>query len=572
MSFMLEGTTKSRAAPLICMLLVFVTLAVYWPVLHCDFTTYDDDLYVTNNRQVQSGLTWAGLRWALTTKQCSNWHPVTWISHMADCELYGLDPAGHHATNLLFHIVNAVLIFLVLRRMTGAQWRSAFVAALFALHPLHVESVAWVAERKDVLSTFFWALTLWAYVRYVQNQPGNGSRESTAGRAAHARDSRLWSSDYARVVLFFVLGLMTKPMVVTLPFLLLLLDFWPLRRMPATMRVFGRELRTRATGDERASQTTLSRLIMEKLPLLALSLASGAVTLRAQHNAMRTLHCPFLFRMANADISYIRYIKKMVWPDQLVVLYPYPHALVFWQVVIAALALGCLTVLAIRHAKTHPYLLTGWLWYLGALVPVIGVVQVGVQSMANRYTYVPLLGLFIIIAWGAYDLAAQWRLRPVALGSMAVLALAACIPVTRAQVGYWKNSVVLFQRALRYAPNDLVLKCNLADGYYDQGQFDEAIRECRELIQLQPDYIHVYIRLGLALTQKGLWDEAISQYQRAIQLSPNDSFAHNNLGIALRQKGRYDEAIAQFQDVLRLDPGNAFARQNLNITLGMKGQ
>ena len=570
---MLEGTTKFRAAPLICLLLGFVTLAVYWPVLHCDFNNYDDDLYVTKNRQVQSGLTWAGLRWAFTTRQCTNWHPLTWISHMADCELYGLDPAGHHATNLLFHIANTVLIFLVLRRMTGAQWRSAFVAALFALHPLHVESVAWVAERKDVLSTFFWALTLWAYVRYAQNQPGSGSRESTAGRAAPAPGSRLWSPDYARVVLFFALGLMAKPMLVTLPLLLLLLDFWPLRRMPATVRVFGRELRTCEAGDERASQTTLARLIVEKLPLLALSLASSAVTLWAQHKAVGTLHCPFLFRMANADISYIRYIKKMVWPDKLVVLYPFPHVLVFWQVVIAALALGGLTVLAIRHAKTHPYLLTGWLWYLGTLVPVIGGVQVGVQSMADRYTYVPLLGLFIIIAWGAYDLAAQWQLRPVALGSMAVLALAACIPVTRAQVGYWKNSVVLCQRALRYTSDDhLILKCNLADGYYDQGQLDEAINECREILQVKPDYIHVCIKLGIALAEKGLWDEAISQFQRVIQLNPNDSFARNNLGIALRQKGRYDEAIAQFQEVLRLEPGNAFAQQNLNTTLGMKGR
>jgi len=329
---MLEGTTKFRAAPLICLLLGFVTLAVYWPVLHCDFTNYDDDLYVTKNRQVQSGLTWAGLRWAFTTRKCTNWHPLTWISHMADCELYGLDPAGHHATNLLFHIANAVLLFLVLQRMTGAQWRSAFVAALFAWHPLHVESVAWVSERKDVLSTFFWALTLWAYVRYAQNQSGSESRESTAGRAAPAPDSRLWSPDYARVVLFFILGLMTKPMVVTLPFLLLLLDFWPLRRMPVTVRIFGREFHTAEAVEETASRTTLSRLIVEKLPLLALSLASSVVTLWAQQNAIGTLKCPFLFRLANAGLSYIRYIKKMVWPDKLVALYPFPHELAIWHV------------------------------------------------------------------------------------------------------------------------------------------------------------------------------------------------------------------------------------------------
>ena len=261
--------------------------------------------------------------------------------------------------------------------MTGAQWRSAFVAALFAWHPLHVESVAWVSERKDVLSTFFWVLTLWAYVRYAQNQPGNGSRESTTGRAAQALAPRLWSPDYARVVLFFILGLMTKPMVVTLPFLLLLLDFWPLRRMPVTVRIFGREFHAAEAVEGTASRTTLSRLIVEKLPLLALSLASSVVTLWAQHNAIGTLKCPFLFRLANAGLAYVRYIRKMVWPDKPVALYPFPHELAIWHAAVAALALGGLTVLALRHARRRPYLLVGWLWYLGTLVPAIGLVQVG---------------------------------------------------------------------------------------------------------------------------------------------------------------------------------------------------
>ncbi len=553
---MLESKTKSRAPMLICLALALVTLAAYWPVFQCGFTNYDDDLYVTKNPWVQSGLTWGGLGWAFTANQSFNWHPLTWISHMADCELYGLDPAGHHATNLLFHIANSLLLFLVLRRMTGALWRSAFVAALFALHPLHVESVAWVSERKDVLSTFFYLLTLGAYVRYVE--------ESKVG----SPKSKVF---YCLTLMVFALGLMAKPMLVTLPCLLLLLDFWPLRRMPATMRVLGREPGRGEAEQGVASRTTLAWLIVEKLPLLALSLASSIATLWAQHGAVGTLKCPLLYRLANADLSYVRYIRKMVWPDKLVVLYPFPHVFVIWQVVVAALALGYLTVLAVRHAKAHPYLLVGWLWYLGTLVPVIGVVQVGGQSMADRYTYFPLLGLFIIIAWGGYDLASRWRLRPAALGSLAVLSLAACIPVTHAQTGYWKNSVTLCQHALRYTSDNFIIKCNLAEGYYDQGQLDEAIQECQEIIDQKPDFIPVYNRLGIALARKGQLDEALGQFQKAVRFNPIDSAAHYNLGIALRRKGQLDEAIAQFQEVLRLDPGNASAQRELNATLGMKG-
>jgi hypothetical protein len=439
----------------ICLFLAVVTLFVYWGVFSSEFTGYDDPYYVTLNQPVRDGLTWQGVGWAFTTRFCENWHPLTWLSLMLDSSVYGLDPLGFHATNLGLHILNTILLFLLLQRITGASWRSAFVAALFALHPLHVESVAWVAERKDVLSTFFFLLTLMAYVRYAQKQSRVEGRGSSAESSGLAVGSRLWSLDYLIVLFFFALGLMAKPMLVTLPFLLLLLDFWPLRRMPPVLKIFGRELQlAKAEPQTPFRQSSLGWLVWEKAPLLALSAISSAVTIWAQTYAF-VLTIAFKDRWLNAAWSYLRYLVEAVWPARLYINYPYLHNWPAGYSVIAIFIIGTLSVVAIREARRRPYVFMGWFWFLGILVPVIGLVQVGTQSVADRYTYVPLVGLFIVVAWLGCDLAQRWRFPPALLGALAVLVVAACVPVTVAQVGYWKNSFVLSEHALGLNPDNV---------------------------------------------------------------------------------------------------------------------
>ena len=367
----------------ICFSLVISILCIYWQVRHFSFVNYDDPQYVTANYAVQAGLAFENIRWAFTAVHANNWHPLTWLSHMLDCQIYGLDPGRHHLTNVLFHILNTLLLFLVFKKMTGALWKSAFVAALFALHPLHVESVVWVAERKDVLSTFFFMLTLWSYTRYVER-------------------TNLYN--YLMVLLFFMLGLMTKPMLVTLPFVFLLLDYWPLQRF-----CFG-------SSDSNGQRSFYWGLVWEKMPLFILSSASSVVTYLVQKSsgAVNSLAAiPFHVRIANALLSYVSYIEKMLWPEHLAVLYPYPNVILPWKIVCAGLLLMMISVFIFRRLRSKPYLAVGWLWYLGTLVPVIGIVQVGAQAMADRYTYVPLIGIFFIAAWGGADLVTKWRFRKI---------------------------------------------------------------------------------------------------------------------------------------------------------------
>jgi Flp pilus assembly protein TadD len=564
---MSDSVTKSRAALLTCLLLALMTLGVYWPVIHCEFINFDDTDYVTKNLHVRTGLSWDNVRWAATVRYAGNWHPLTWISHMLDCQLYGLNPAGHHVTNLLLHTANSILIFLILRRMTGAQWRSAFVAALFALHPLHVESVAWVAERKDVLSTFFWALTIWAYVRYAQTTDDRGQKTEDRGQTSDLRpptsdlrpptsdlrpptsdlrpptsDLRpLTSGSYWLVMLFFALGLLAKPMLVTLPFLLLLLDFWPLRRMPTTLRVFGHEIRMAdESGEPAATRAPLRRLVMEKLPLFVLAGLSCAATLWAQGYAVGILGIPFHIRLENALLSYLRYIEKMLWPTKLVVLYPFSEDFTTWHLVAAIIAVASLIYLAIRYARACPYLFTGWFWYVAVLVPVIGLVQVGLQSMADRYTYVPSIGLFIIIAWGGYDLARRWQLRPAAVAVLAVLPILACIPLTRAQLACWKDSVVLFENALRWTSDNLAAENDLGVTLSDRGQYEDACKHFTEAIRIFPKVPQAHFgralaldvvrcHLALALDRLGRTKEAVEQYHEALALNPRMPAVLNNL-------------------------------------------
>ncbi len=516
-------------------LLVALTLVVFGPVCGHDFTLYDDGLYVTNNRVVQAGVTAKGLSWAFTTSHASNWHPVTWVSHMLDVSLYGLNPAGHHLTSLLLHAANAALLFLVLFRMTGAPWQSAFAAALFAVHPLHVESVAWVAERKDVLSTFFWMATLWAYLRYTE-------------RPRPAR--------YLLVMVLFAAGLMAKPMLVTLPVTLLLLDYWPLGRI--------------------AAPGAAAAVLREKIPLFALSIASAAVTLAAQvtgASAVSLERIPAAARLSNAVVAGATYVLKTVWPASLAVYYPHPGAgQAAWKIAAAAALVIGITILVVRRAKRSPYLATGWFWYLATLVPIIGLVQVGSQSMADRYTYVPLIGLFVAVSWGAPELASAWRFRRPVLAISAGAVLCALAAATSVQLRYWRSDVALFSHALDVTSGNWLAEMNLGVALDKLGRADEAIAHYREAVRIRPDYAEAHYNLGVDMARKGQAEEAIAQYRRTLEIWPDYPYAHNNLGLALEREGKTDEAVAHYRAAVRSLPTFALAHNNLGSALGSQGK
>jgi Flp pilus assembly protein TadD len=517
-------------ALLVSLILIAATVIVYAPVGQHGFVNLDDAQYVSANPAVSGGLSARGAAWAFTTWHAGNWHPVTWLSHMLDVQLYGLNAGPHHVTSLLLHIANTVLLFGLLHRMTGALFRSAFVAALFALHPLHVESVAWVAERKDVLSTFFFLLTLGTYLAYVR-RPG--------------------PSRYAAMLALFALGLMAKPMLVTLPFVLLLLDFWPL----------GRGL--------------WRRQILEKLPLLALAAASSIVTFVVQQRAgaVKGLDAlPLDRRLANAVVTYAAYIGKMLWPAHLAAIYPYPAWPAGWLVAGAIVGLIAVTVLTMRAARRHPYLPVGWLWYLGTLVPVIGLVQVGSQPMADRYTYIPLVGLFVIIAWGISDLLARWPHRRVALGVVAGLLIVGCAIAARRQVHHWRSSVALWEHAVAATAGNYRAEANLGHALAKQGRAVEAIPHYVEALRLKPDDAEAHNGLGRALAEEGRASEAIAHYSEAVRVLPDYVEARNNLGVALMGAGRNDEAARHFEEAVRIEPALAASHSNLGVALAKQGR
>ena len=510
--------------------LVVLTLAAFSGATSNSFLNYDDDVYVTDNPHVLGGLDGASVAWALTSTHAANWHPVTWLSHMFDVELFGRNAARHHLTSLLIHAANVLLLFLLLSRMTGALWRPAFVAALFAIHPLHVESVAWIAERKDVLSTLFWLLTLFAWLHWLASK--------TAAR-------------YALVLALFALGLMAKPMLVTLPFTLLLLDYWPLNR------------------------ATLPPLWKEKLPLFAMSAASCVVTVIAQRagGALQTLSSvSFPARSANAAVAYVSYLGKTVWPASLAVFYPHPGSWSAWQAVGAALVLCCVTALALRLARRAPFFLFGWLWFLGTLVPVIGLVQVGAQATADRYTYVPLVGLFVAIAWGLAALVAARPATRYAVAALAAGSLAALVPVTRAQVRTFSDNVSLFEHALAVTSDNCVAQNNLGLALMGRGKTDEAAAHYREALRIKPNYVEAYNNLAVALRALGRNDEAVEQLGRALALDPESASAHVNLGNALVAKGEVDAAIAHYEHALRARPEFYDAEENLGRVLDRLGR
>ena len=510
----------------LAVLLGAAVLATFWPVLGNDFVNYDDDLYVTRNPWVQRGLSWDAARWAITTDAAGNWHPVTWLSHQIDWQLWGAAPRGHHATSAALHAVNTLLVFALLDGMTASPWRSALVAALFGLHPLRVESVAWVAERKDVLSTCLWLLTTIGYVRYTRH-PGP------------------WR--YLAVVLGLALGLMAKPMLVTLPLTLLLLDYWPLGRL-------------RRSAD-------LGSLVREKVPLLLLAAASAVVTWRVQHAAGVVTPLPLPTRIGHAAVSYVAYLGKMLWPLHLSVIYPHPGRVALGAVVPCLLVLTLITAAVVWQRRRRPFLLVGWLWYLGTLVPVIGVVQAGAAAMADRFTYVPLVGVFVALAW---LVPAGPASRFVAAAAAVVLALLAA--QTRAQIHVWRDSTTLFAHALAVDERNAIAHANLGAELGANGDLDAATAHLERALELRPDLVTARIALGNTLMRRGRIDDAIVHYRAAVAADPTSARALTNLGYAELRLGRLDEAIESLERALRVDPGFATAHNDLGMARARRGE
>jgi tetratricopeptide (TPR) repeat protein len=541
----MERVRSSSQVLLICLGLTLATTIAYEHVRLNDFVSYDDERYVTDNAHVQVGITAASASWALRTTYFNTWHPLTWLSHMLDVELYGMNPAGHHLTNVVLHILNTLLLLGLLSHMTGRLWPSTFVAALFALHPLHVEAVAWVSERKELLSTFFGLLSMWAYVGYA--------RRGGVGR-------------YLLTAVLLALGLMAKPMLVTLPLVFLLLDYWPLQRTP-----FG-------PSDEIIfPKRSISRLLLEKVPLLALSALSSVVTLIVQAPGDAI---PIKLRAANALVSYVRYMGKMVWPGELSALYPHPNLpggipWAAWQVAAAGLLLLVIT-LCVIWAVRRRYALVGWLWYLGTLVPVIGLAQVGREAMADRYTYLPLIGLFIVIAWGGADLISSWPSRQlwvrrvVQVGVAAVLV--ACMAFSWLQVRYWRDSFALYEHALVLNPENSTMHYNLGNTFKSRGDLDEAISHYRQALAINPRYVKAHNNLGKALHAQDQLDEAIRHYREALRIKPGFFEGHCNLGMSLESQGKLDEAVLHYRQALYIEPDYAIAHYNLASALRSQGK
>jgi len=556
---------------LVCLVLALVTLLVYLPVWHHGFVLYDDPDYVTDNRMVQAGLTWAGVKWAFTTWHASNWHPLTWLSHMLDCELFGLNAGAQHLVNVLLHAANSVLILCVLFRLTGALWTSVLTAALFAWHPLHVESVAWIAERKDLLSAFFWWLTLWAYARYAQSRSRVEGRESGAGAALPALDPRPSILDYFLALLFFVLGLMAKPMVVTLPFVLLLLDYWPLGRVSGfELRVSGS---TASVTQLKTRNTKLGTLLWEKSPFFLLAAASCVVTYLAQRGEPMVAfeQYPFGLRLGNALVSYVGYLWKTIWPAHLAVIYPLRSQVAWWEIAASALALVVITSVAWLLRRRAPQALVGWLWFLGTLVPVIGLVQVGSQAMADRYTYIPLVGIFIAVVFGARQLLSRLQVGFAAPAFVSGLVLAGCVFATERQLRFWRDSESLFAHAVEVTKHNPVAHVNLGVAFEQQGRREDALAQYQEALRLDPRLAQAHNNLGNLLDEMGKPEQALAQYREAVRLKPNAPLAHVNLGSELAQLGQYDEAMREYVEAARLDPGDPRPRYLMGKALLRKG-
>ncbi len=538
---LLPGVTGFRRwAPtaLVALLLVASTLLLYWPVSRCGFV-YDDLTYILGEPGLRQGVGPAGIRWAFTTIHAANWYPLTLLSHLLDVQLFDLQPRGPHLVNIILHAVNTLLIFLLLRGTTGATARSGLVAALFAAHPLHVESVAWISERKDVLFALFWLLAMHAYVRYAR---------------------RPCLSRYLLVCFLFSLGLMSKPMVVTLPFVLLLFDYWPL----------GRTVHPEPPPDGGSSllrPTGAGGLVLEKIPLLALAALAGAITFLAQQHggAVASIaHFPLPLRLANAVVAYGRYLLKTLWPSALEVFYPYPiQGIPPWKVLLAGTALALISAGCLRTARRHPYLISGWLWFLGTLVPVIGIVQVGTQAMADRYTYIPHIGLFVAAAWLATTLAGRARGRGRIAAFVAALALVAFFAVTRTQITVWTTNKELFTHAAQVDPGNWVAQSELGLILTEEGDIGGGIERYKAALRANPGNPYAHFNLGVALDTLGRMTAAETSYRQALALSPGLAEAHHNLGVMLLRRGRTGEALAHFSAAVQAKPDFAAAHSAL---------
>jgi Tfp pilus assembly protein PilF len=577
-----HAATFGRPDLLILLGLAIMTFAIYAQVVGHQFITLDDPTYIQENPMVNRGVTRAGLAWAFTTFYATNWHPLTWISHMIDCQLFGTNAGRHLLVNALIHVANTLLVFWLLLRTTHARWPSALVAALFALHPLHVESVAWASERKDTLCAFFGLLSLIAYVRYAE-APSTGR--------------------YVWTAITLALGLLAKPMLVTWPFVMLLIDYWPLHRFNAAARA------TRLGTPRRSEAATeLWPLLREKLPLFALVLASAIMTLIAQSRggAVRTLaHDPMALRLSNALVSYVKYLLLTFWPNNLAVYYPFA-GIPAWQIIGAAFLLIGITVFCFFQRRMRPYLIMGWLWFLGTLVPVIGLVQVGGQIMADRYFYIPSIGLFVALVFGFTDIARSWRVAPSLSTGIAVGILLTLATLTNAQIQGWHDSFTLFERTLAVTPPNLRIEYNLGvalavsdrydeaaahfekalhidPNFYDglvvmgvtrahQGRLPEAVDYFQAAIRSQPDTPKAHVQLAHALWTQNRDQDALEEMRRALQFAPKDADIRADFGLALALLGRIPEAIDQLHEALRLNPDNAEAHNNLGLALLAAGK
>jgi protein O-mannosyl-transferase len=572
---------RQKYSLLVVLLLIILTLGVYWPVQNYDFINFDDSLYIIKNDHVRNGITLDGLSWAFSTKYFGLWNPLVWISFMTDSEFFRFNPGGYHWTNVILHLFDSILLFFVFRNLTGAIWRSAFVAGLFAIHPINVESVAWIAERKNVLSTFFWMLTILFYSRYV--------------RQPH------WKR-YLPVFISLALGLMAKPMLVTLPFVLLLLDYWPLNRT-----AINTQSEVNIEAAPKKGPESLYFLILEKAPLFLLSAISIWIMFYSPHSAsvpqfQRTVDPVVIQRIYNAIFSYAMYLKKLFWPQDLYIPYLYLNIPV-WQIVLSAVTLIIITFFVCKHLKKYPYLPVGWFWFLGTLVPVIGIQQIGEHTMADRYAYVTFIGVFIMIAWGM----GQISLKKIFLKKLFIFSsIAAVVLLTAAthyQLKLWNNTITLFQYTLKMDPNNYVAYAVMGQDLADQGKYEKALYYYDKTLKLNPGVYVAYINKGVVLLKLGKQDEAVKVFEEAIKLDnsfsayyqigfiyfsnndldrtiayalktierkPDDARAYNLLGAAFMKKGKIQEGIAQFQKVLLFDPNNKNARNNLQLALKKK--
>ena len=571
----IAGLNDRRLTVAVCLFLALAVWAVFGQTLHHEFVNYDDDDQVYEHPVVKSGLSFQGVVWAFTHSDDGHWNPLNKISHMLDCQFYGLKPGGHHLTNVLLHAATVILLFLILQRMTAATWPSAFVAIVFAIHPLRVESVAWVAERKDLLSGFFFMLTLWAYVRYVRRTEIRG-RQSSMRKLSYGPQP-LTSVDYWLALLFFACGLMSKAMVATLPLVLLLLDYWPLNRFLRPVPV--------AATDKKKLLSVSKRLILEKIPFLGLIVAAGmgllfsrdrsnmvvVVALQTGHGLVPHRDLSPMVRTGQALLTPLVYLKQMFFPAGLVVSYPPGQSVPPLEMVMAVILLITISVVVLVRRRKQPYLVVGWFWYLVMLAPVLMLIQRGAEVRCDRYTYLPQIGLYLLLTWAAAELCAGWRHRRMVLGGCATVILLALIFCARVQTSYWRNSESLWAHTLACTPDNAIAHNSLGVTLLQKGKVDEAIIHYQKALQITPDYPLAYINLGNALLRKGNVDEAIVHYLKALQITPDYAEAYINLGNALLQKGDVDEAITCFQKALQIKPDYAGTYYNLGNALLQKG-